>query len=269
MFNLFNKQTVLKSNDTESLVDILFITYNRLNYTKETLPALLSCSDKTSFRVTVVDNASTDGTVEYLKELKHENLREIIFNSKNTGLVKPTKSFWKRSNATYVGKIDNDILVEKGWIEPFLEAHQKVENLGIIGCSHFRRDDYNEELVAQKVSTVNGINIRTQGWIGGNYLARKATLLRNKGYTQSRRGLKKRILHGFTKYQSILKERGYINGYLANNEKRLYHWTHFDDPREPQFNADSDHLKIRALDPDQIIAWYKKDAKNLLEEYEA
>ena len=49
-------------------VEIIFITYNRLYYTKLTLPKLLNCSYN-NFSVTIVDNASIDGTIGYLKKI--------------------------------------------------------------------------------------------------------------------------------------------------------------------------------------------------------
>ena len=94
-------------------VQIIYLTFNRLYYTKITLPALLDSSNHISFQVRIVDNGSTDGTVEYLKSLNHPRIEKIIYNKKNKGLVQPTKQFWKESNATFVSKIDNDILVPK------------------------------------------------------------------------------------------------------------------------------------------------------------
>ena len=267
MFNIFNKQKIRKVNDINSDVDILYITYNRLPYTKETLPILLNSAKNTNIKITIVDNNSNDGTIEYLNSLEHKNIREIIFNSKNQGLVKPTLKFWKNSNAKYVGKIDNDILVEKGWVEKLINAHEKVEDFGVIGCSHYRDDDYSIEKLQTKLSTVNGIVYRDQPWIGGNYIAKKSTFINNPGYHQSRRGLKKKILYGFTGYQKQLSNVGFINGYIATEENTLLHWTHLDDPREPQFLKDSTHLKIRNHTPEQIIEWYKRDAKQLLEDY--
>ena len=47
----------------------------------------------------------------------------IIYNKKNYGLVKPTKDFWGKSEAEFLGKIDNDILVPMDWIDNLINAH--------------------------------------------------------------------------------------------------------------------------------------------------
>ena len=109
MFNSSSSPIISNS----PVVDIIFLTFNRLYYTKITLPVLLNSSDNNSFKIHIVDNGSTDGTVEYLKKISHPKIESIIYNKKNEGLVKPTKKFWEESNADLVGKIDNDILVPK------------------------------------------------------------------------------------------------------------------------------------------------------------
>ena len=245
-------------------VSILYITYNRIYYTKNTLPALLNSSSY-PFDVYIVDNGSTDGTIEYLQEITHPKINQIIFNKKNEGLVNPTKKFWKTTDSELIGKIDNDILVPTNWVENLVEAHTKIPNLGAIGYSHFRVEDYDNTTVKNKVNLINGIHIRQQPWIGGNYIMKRTTTINYKGYKQSRKFLKKRILYGFNAYQELLSKNGFIHGYLCNKEKELLTWDHLDDPRHEMFYKDDNYYKIRNMTEKEIIKWFKKDAKNLLE----
>ena len=180
------------SNIVSPNVHILFLTYNRLYYTQKTLPALLESSGTISCQIRIVDNGSTDGTVEYLQKLNHPRIEKVIYNKKNEGLVKPTKQFWKDSHSGLVGKIDNDILVPKGWIEKLVDAHQKIPQLGVVGFCHFQKEDFNKFVVKKKVENINGVYIRRQPWIGGNYIIKSHHLLKHSGYTQSRKLLKKR-----------------------------------------------------------------------------
>ena len=165
-----NKFPLTSNNPT---IAIIYLTYNRFYYTKETLPALLN-SSQYPFKVRIVDNGSTDETVGFLKELNHPNIERIILNKQNEGLVKPTKQFWKETDAELVGKIDNDILVPKKWIDNLVTAHKSIHNLGVIGYCHFRKEDFNYEQVALKVEEINGIKFRRQPWIGGNYLMKRS-----------------------------------------------------------------------------------------------
>ena len=245
-------------------VQIIYLTYNRLYYTKITLPALLDSSNHISFQVRIVDNGSTDGTVKYLKSLNHPRIEKIIYNKKNKGLVQPTKQFWKESNADLVGKIDNDILVPKGWVQKLTEAHQRVPNLGVAGYCHFRQEDFDPKKIALKVEQINNINFRRQPWIGGNYIMKRSTVLNNKGYRQSRKLFQKRILYGFNKYQETLAKNGFIHGYLCDENKSLFTWEHIDDPRHPLFYKDNEYYKIRNMTNKDFINSLKRDAKELL-----
>ncbi len=77
------------------MIDILYLTFNRIAYTKITLPALIENAG-TDFSLTIVDNGSTDGTVEYLQEMQKKyitTIRKVLFNSQNIGLSLPTNVF--------------------------------------------------------------------------------------------------------------------------------------------------------------------------------
>ena len=248
-------------------VHIIYLTFNRLYYTKKTLPALLNSSKLASYKIRIVDNGSNDGTVEYLQQLTHPRIEQVIYNKKNQGLVKPTKKFWKESNAELIGKIDNDILVPKGWLDKLIDAHQKIPELGVIGYCHFREEDFKLDLIKSKVLKKNGIYLRQQPWIGGNYILKREMVMKITGYRQSRKLFQKRILYGFTKYQEKLAEKGYMHGYLCNEEKKLYLWELLDDPRHPYFHINNEYSTIRSMSTSDIINWYKKDAKQLLENY--
>ena len=247
------------------LVEIIYIKYNRLPYTQITLPILLDC-DYGNYNITIVDNGSTDGTIKYLKSIKNKNLKNIIFNRTNKGLVKPTKKFWNESKAKYFGKIDNDILVPKKFITTLVKAHEKIPELAILGYCHFRKEDINHKQLIPKISTIDNINIRKQPWIGGNYIAKSNIIQNNNGYNQSWKFIKKQPLHGFNKYQNKLTELGFINGYIADEDKQLFLWEHLDDPRHAHYMKNKDY-DIRKLTDAEIIKWYKHDASELLLKY--
>lgn len=266
---MFENKSKLATNDNiNKTVDILYITYNRSYYTKKTLPALLKSLSSTSYNLTIVDNNSSDDTIEYLKTINHPRVKNIIYNKKNHGLVKPTKEFWAKSEAEFLGKIDNDILVPMDWIDNLINAHLKIPNSGVLGYCHFTKDDFDKTIVKTKIQNYNGINIRRQPWIGGNYILKKDIILNNKGYKQNRKYFRKRILYGFNIYQDKLSHKGYINGYLANRKKELLLWDHIDDPRHEDFYNNPNYLKnTRNMTYNEFIEFFKKDAKTLLEDY--
>ena len=109
-----------------SNVAILMITYNRLDYTKKSLDALINCGCNIS--IIVIDNASTDDTQDYLiKIAKKSNLR-LILNKKNHGIAGAMNQFLHYTPYfEFVAKVDNDTIVPKGWIDNMMPHMEKVD----------------------------------------------------------------------------------------------------------------------------------------------
>ncbi|MDD5530895.1 MAG: glycosyltransferase family 2 protein [bacterium] len=64
----------------------VYISHNRLEYVKQTLPALLA-QDYSPLRIICVDNGSTDGTVEFIREATKNDPRVILrMEEENLGL---------------------------------------------------------------------------------------------------------------------------------------------------------------------------------------
>lgn len=92
------------------MIPILMITYNRLEYTRQALPALFNSE---GVRVYVIDNGSTDGTAEWLKS---QCAWDIIYNDRNLGIAGAMNQFLALTqDAEFVGKVDNDTIVPRDW----------------------------------------------------------------------------------------------------------------------------------------------------------
>ena len=80
------KESILniKSNFSINVhkTSIIMLTYNELEYTKTCIQSIRNNVNKESYEIVVVDNNSTDGTVDWLKE--QEDIK-VIFNEENKG----------------------------------------------------------------------------------------------------------------------------------------------------------------------------------------
>jgi len=109
----------------------LMITYNRLEYTKRALAALIEsdCGD-----IILIDNASTDGTLQFLCGLPTEENGHKIYcynNSENIGIAGAMNKFLDLTRDIFiVGKVDNDTIVPKDWcarLKPCLDYCDMVQ----------------------------------------------------------------------------------------------------------------------------------------------
>jgi GT2 family glycosyltransferase len=95
-------------------IPILFITYNRIAYTKQ---SLYSLTNSDAGNIWIVDNGSSDGTREWLKTYKHEKVNRIIFNDKNLAVSGTMNQFFEETkNEEFVAKVDNDTIVKPNWL---------------------------------------------------------------------------------------------------------------------------------------------------------
>ena len=97
------------------MIPIILQTYNRVSYTMQVISAIQNHLLYPYYLI-VIDNASTDGTVEYLQFLKKQNIiQELILNSSNLGISEPKNQgldiVKKLENIKYVCITDNDIVV--------------------------------------------------------------------------------------------------------------------------------------------------------------
>jgi len=104
------------------ITSIMMNTYNRLDLTKETINDLL-VSTTCYYRLIIIDNGSTDGTVEYLQNLKIENSYcqslDIIYNSINKGIAIGRNQGLNIANKyqdPFLATIDNDVKLPVMWL---------------------------------------------------------------------------------------------------------------------------------------------------------
>ena len=70
-------------------LSVITLTYNKLEYTKKFIESLYKYTK--DFELIIVDNGSTDGTVEFLKSLKDTKLKLLFLQS--SGRTGPTSVF--------------------------------------------------------------------------------------------------------------------------------------------------------------------------------
>ena len=106
---------------------ITFACYNGLAYTKLCLESLRA-SDVDMTRVVVVDNASTDGTVEFLSGYPEIH---VIFNSGNMGCGVAWNQGILHLQSEWTVIMNNDVIVPSSFIRPLIEAAQSSKFMAL------------------------------------------------------------------------------------------------------------------------------------------
>lgn len=122
-------------------VSLLYLTYNRLEFTKLSLPALIeSINWRLIERFCLWDDNSEDGTRKYLNSIylpDQTDLRQISIHK----IAEIMNEFIFSSNTDFIAKIDNDIVVKRGWLEACLSVMQGEKRLGFLGMEVHREEE--------------------------------------------------------------------------------------------------------------------------------
>ncbi len=112
---------------------LIILTYNNLNYTRQCLESIYAKTAYPNFEVIIVDNASTDGTPDYLKNFAatHPNCH-LILNPDNRGFSAGNNQGVAACSGDYIVFLNNDIVVTPGWLFRLL-AHLRDPAVGAVG----------------------------------------------------------------------------------------------------------------------------------------
>lgn len=112
------------------MTSIVILTFNKISYTKKCIESIRKYTGKGSYEIIVVDNASTDGTISWLKE---QSDIITIFNKDNLGFPKGCNQGIEIAKGSEILLLNNDVIVTPKWLEQMLEALYSSEKVGAVG----------------------------------------------------------------------------------------------------------------------------------------
>ncbi len=115
--------------NSRSLTSIVIVTYNRLEQTRECVDSIEACTPE-PYELIFVDNASTDGTVAYLRERFGESV--VIANETNEGFLRGANKGIAVAKGRYVLLLNNDTRVTPGWLAALLSAAERSPEVGMV-----------------------------------------------------------------------------------------------------------------------------------------
>lgn len=123
---------IFKENDSlenQPVASIIIPVFNQIEYTKLAIESIRKYTN-IPYEIIVIDNASTDGTFEYLSSLGDIKL---IRNSQNYGFPKAINQGIAVAKGKYIVVLNNDVIVTDRWLERLIEHFKDDESIGIIG----------------------------------------------------------------------------------------------------------------------------------------
>ena len=123
-----NRISASLGNQSE-LVSIVVQAYNRLEKTKICVESILKYTTDIEYELVLIDNGSTDGTLDYFKSVNHS--RKIIIRvTKNVGSYVPI--IFNHLSGRYLAFICNDTYVTQNWLANLLTCLKSAEAIGLV-----------------------------------------------------------------------------------------------------------------------------------------
>ena len=124
-------------NTRTEKVTIVIINYNGAADTIECLQSLEKINYK-NVEIVVIDNGSTDNSVDVLK--KHKNNFRLLTSETNLGFAGGNNigiKYALRNGADFVLLLNNDTLVNPDFVDHLLATARTAESIGIVGGKIF------------------------------------------------------------------------------------------------------------------------------------
>jgi GT2 family glycosyltransferase len=112
-------------------VSIVIVTWNCKKYLKECLDSLAEQRREPQTEIIIVDNASTDGSPELVRDSYPEVT--LIRSSENLGFTKGNNVGIRKCSGEYVLLINPDVNVLDGCIHKMLDYMEKNPRIGLLG----------------------------------------------------------------------------------------------------------------------------------------
>ncbi len=124
-------------------MDISFIIplHNQLSISKAMLGTFLASSNTQDAQIIFIDDASTDGTPQWLASLNDDRIK-VVTNFSNLGYAKSNNLGVRQASGDILILLNNDLEFNSEWLAPMLSILESPDlNAGIVGNTQLRISD--------------------------------------------------------------------------------------------------------------------------------
>jgi GT2 family glycosyltransferase len=114
-------------------ISIIIVSYNTKEFLKACIESIYKTTQNIKFEIIVVDNASSDGSLEILKKLKAPNFK-LIENKENLGFSKANNVGVKEAIGRYVLFLNSDTVVGEKTLEGMVKFMDENQHVGAATC---------------------------------------------------------------------------------------------------------------------------------------
>lgn len=119
-------------------LSIIIVNYNTYDLTKQTIESIIQKEHPFQYEILLVDNASSDGSIEKLQKdfnnLISEEILQIFINKVNLGFAKANNIGMRIAKGKYILLLNSDTVVKEDCLESCIIEMDKNTSIGALGC---------------------------------------------------------------------------------------------------------------------------------------
>jgi len=119
-------------------LSIIIVNYNVKEFLQNLIHSICKAGEKINYEIIIVDNASDDGSVEFLRE-KFPDVK-LIVNEKNLGFSKANNIGLKQAKGKYLLLLNPDTIVQEDTFEKMINFFKATPGAGMAGCKILNPD---------------------------------------------------------------------------------------------------------------------------------
>jgi GT2 family glycosyltransferase len=124
----------VEATNREARVSVIVVTYNNIELTRACLESIDEHSQYDNLEVIVIDNASCDGSREFLERWASvDSNRKLILNENNRGFAAANNQGLNIATGDFLVMLNNDTYVTPGWVRTLVNHLKRDKTIGLIG----------------------------------------------------------------------------------------------------------------------------------------
>lgn len=160
--------------DKKPLISVIMPVYNRKDVVMKAIDSVLNQTYE-NFELIVVDDASTDGTTELLKEINNDHVR-VIFHEKNKYASGARNTGLKAAKGEFVAYLDSDNLLDERYLAATVGAFLEFPDAGGIYSAQYRYETYDSEPFAVQFAALNKSLLHNHNFVDMNCFAHRRSV---------------------------------------------------------------------------------------------
>ncbi|HLC40447.1 MAG TPA: glycosyltransferase, partial [Methylomirabilota bacterium] len=114
---------------TRPKASVIVLAWNQLEYTRACVESVIR-NTKISYELVLVDNGSTDGTLDYFRSIPGA---KVVANGTNLGFAAGNNRGIQAAAGDYVVLLNNDTIVTPQWLDGLIACAEEDPSIGIVG----------------------------------------------------------------------------------------------------------------------------------------